>query len=149
MVNGAPITDEDVRRAASPFKLKARKGAKDARELARLDLEVDQRVLDSLIDRAVIADVCHRRGIRATDAEVDEEIRGIAAKSHWSTAELLEEVRREEIDVPSYRDVMRANVLEAKLFAADLGGYSTTATAQTDWEELVAHYRERAVIERP
>jgi peptidyl-prolyl cis-trans isomerase SurA len=100
-----------VRQVAAPAEAKLREQGASGREVAMLQAEI----LERLIERALIRQVVKRAELEATDAEVDEAIAAIARENGLDMAQIRESVESQGLPFDAYRERIRGEIEQSKV----------------------------------
>lgn len=114
----------------------------------------DARVaLDAIIEEALIAAECARRGITVTEDQVDEGIQAVLKNAQLTNDELLKELAKHGMDLKGYRAAIRAQLLEGRWLNLEVPAKpreSTEARIQrmsAQRASLLAGLKAKAIIE--
>jgi peptidyl-prolyl cis-trans isomerase SurA len=107
----------DIYQIAEPTEKRLRVAGASEEEIAQLHLEI----LERMIERALIRQVVQRTELDATEAEIDDTIRGIAAENGLSVEQLKESVEAQGLPFERYRERIRGEIEQAKVINGMIG----------------------------
>jgi len=118
-VNDGTITSSDLNEAVDlfehqmgqavqqPFSPQDRKG-------------IERRVLEDLIDKALIESFAKQTGIEVSKEEIDRAIEEVLARAHISEAELREALKKDGLEYTEYRNQIRDQIIKAKMVQREI-----------------------------
>jgi peptidyl-prolyl cis-trans isomerase SurA len=110
-VGGEIVLVSEVRQVAAPAEAKLREEGASEREIAMLQAEI----LERMIERALIRQVVKRAELEATDAEVDEAVATIARENGLDLAQIRESVESQGLPFDLYRERIRSEIEQSKV----------------------------------
>jgi peptidyl-prolyl cis-trans isomerase SurA len=105
------VLASEVYQVAAPAEARLRDEGGNAADLARLRVEV----LDRLIERALVRQVVRRAELDATEVEVDEAVAAIAMENDLTVEQLHESVESQGLPFEVYRETIRGEIEQSKV----------------------------------
>jgi len=81
---------------------------------------IQRRVLEDLVDKSLIEGFAVKAGIEASEEEIDRAIDEVLARAHISETELLEALKKDNLDYQEYRDQIRDQLVKAKMIQREI-----------------------------
>lgn len=113
-VNGAVITQSELREAVEVFERQAGEAGKSTENpWDRSALE--RRILEDLVDRKLMDDYASKQGITASDEEIEQAVKDVLARANMTREEFLEALQKEGVSYEEYRKQIRDQIIKAKM----------------------------------
>lgn len=137
VVDNKPILLSELRHRAVPRLMVA---ALEGRGPSASEPRALKETLDEMIDEVVIEEQAQRAHISVSASEVDRAIRYKITELHLSDNDLFTYARQEGYSQQEYRDEVRRQLLEGKLFQLQLAG-PLSASSGGNIEEMFTAWR--------
>lgn len=113
-VNGAVITQSELREAVEVFQRQAGEAARSA-ENSWDRTALERRILEDLVDRKLMDDYASKQGITASDEEMEQAVKDVLARANLTREEFLDALQKEGLSYEEYRNQIRDQIIKAKM----------------------------------
>lgn len=120
VVNGEMITSYDLSAAVAPELLRAGLDPKKEKDKAAITA-LERQVLENMINDIVVTQEAERLKVGVSDSDVDEELRRFKDGAQMDEAAFASELKRQKIELSSFRERLRKNLLKNRLLGAMVG----------------------------
>ncbi|MGR3913129.1 MAG: peptidylprolyl isomerase [Gammaproteobacteria bacterium] len=117
-----------------------REALQNSAALAPFDGRIDRRILNSMIDDRIQAQMAVRRGLRVSDAEIESEIAFIAEQNNNAAAALLERLASRGITPSQFRASIREQQLIRRL--VEIAVNARVVVSDREIENYLASHQE-------
>jgi peptidyl-prolyl cis-trans isomerase SurA len=118
-VNEGTITQSDLQEAVELFEHQM--GQANQQPLSSQDQQaLRRRVLEDLIDKALIEGYAKKTGIEVSEEEIDRAIDEVLTRAQISESELREALKKDGLQYGEYRDQIRDQIIKAKMVQREI-----------------------------
>jgi peptidyl-prolyl cis-trans isomerase SurA len=118
-VNDGTITSSDLEEAVDLFEHQM--GQANQQPFSPQDRKgIERRVLEDLIDKALIEGFAKKTGIEVSEEEIDRAIEEVLTRAHISEAELREALKKDGLEYTEYRNQIRDQIIKAKMVQREI-----------------------------
>jgi peptidyl-prolyl cis-trans isomerase SurA len=137
VVNAEPITNQQVSAEVGRIQRQLaaeRRPQPEPREIAR-------QVLDQLISDRVLLQLARESGIKIDEPSIDQAEQSVASQNQLSVAQLRQQLQRENIDYPRFREQLRDQLLLSRLREREVDARVRISDAEV--EQYLAEQQQR------
>jgi peptidyl-prolyl cis-trans isomerase SurA len=137
VVNAEPITNQQVSAEVGRIQRQLaaeRRAQPEPREIAR-------QVLDQLISDRVLLQLARESGIKIDEPSIDQAEQSVASQNQLSVAQLRQQLQRENIDYPRFREQLRDQLLLSRLREREVDARVRISDAEV--EQYLAEQQQR------
>lgn len=142
VVDHDPILLSELDRAARPFMLTMEKQVTDDVQRVEARAKLLREMLDQLVDRLLVMRVAMKKGVMATEADIDSALESVAKQNNLTRAQILIEVEKTNMTEKEYRAELAYQIVETRLLVtiaqgkietSDPKGPEKLARMRKDW----------------
>jgi peptidyl-prolyl cis-trans isomerase SurA len=116
VVGERPILLSDVQRRAKPFRSRMLAAGASPQQLQQAEGQLQKELLQRMVDERLEELAAEKAKLSVSRDEVDAALANVAANAHLSVADLLKEAASQGLAEADYREELRRQLLEGRLF---------------------------------
>ena len=116
VVGERPILLSDVQRRARPFRVRMMASGANPQQMQQAEVQMQKELLQRLIDERLEELAAEKAKVSISREEVDAAIGNVATNARLTVADLLREAATQGLAEADYREELRRQLLEGRLF---------------------------------
>lgn len=149
VVGDRPILLSELRQRGRPHMIRISMQAPNPSQQAAAETEMYRELLSRMVDERLEEGAADKARLTVTADEVDTGIRQVAAQAKLTANDLVNEAKRQGLSEQDYRDEIRRQLLEGKLFQLRVRGRVrvTEQDGRAAYSRWVAEYAKQSPVD--